>query len=326
MSTVHRFGIAGATFLYNLLAGCGYVGDPLPPALNIASPVVDLRAVEYGDTLIVDFTIPPLTTEGLALKRIGEVDLRIGAPVAPFSADHWSAGADKIPVVVEEAGPVHAEIPVSGWVGKEVLIAARVVNRKGRASSWSNMVSMTIVPPVETPSEVSARSAPEGVKLTWRSSEGAFRVFRRGPGEAQPALIGNANAPEYVDAAAQFGNSYEYLVQAVQGQAESRISGTVAVTPRDVFEPVVPAGLDAVAGLGSVELLWDRNTEPDLRGYRVYRSCNNSAFERIAELVDAPAYTDRKIETGKKYRYAISAVDQAGNESKMSGAVEIAAP
>jgi hypothetical protein len=32
------------------------------------------------------------------------------------------------------------------------------------------------------------------------------------------------------------------------------------------------------------------------------------------------------VESGKQYRYAISAVDRLGNESKQSGAVEISAP
>ena len=39
--------------------------------------MTDLRAVEYGDRLIVDFTIPPLTTEGLTLNYFDNIDLRI---------------------------------------------------------------------------------------------------------------------------------------------------------------------------------------------------------------------------------------------------------
>ena len=31
-----------------LLAGCGYIGDPLPPLLNIPARVTDLTAVQRG--------------------------------------------------------------------------------------------------------------------------------------------------------------------------------------------------------------------------------------------------------------------------------------
>ena len=61
-----------------LLAGCGSVGEPLYPALNIPMPVVDLNAVERGDKIDINLTIPPKTTEGLLLKDIGSLELRVG--------------------------------------------------------------------------------------------------------------------------------------------------------------------------------------------------------------------------------------------------------
>jgi fibronectin type 3 domain-containing protein len=42
-------------------------------------------------------------------------------------------------------------------------------------------------------------------------------------------------------------------------------------------------------------------------------------------LIDAPAYGDRQVEAGKRYRYTVSSVDQAGNESARSEAVEATA-
>jgi fibronectin type 3 domain-containing protein len=49
-------------------------------------------------------------------------------------------------------------------------------------------------------------------------------------------------------------------------------------------------------------------------------------LEKIADIADAPSYSDRKLEAGKRYRYAISAVDKLGNESKLSEPVEATAP
>src|SRR5665213_3255227 len=67
--------------------GCGSIGEPLYPALRIPSPVNDLTVVEHGNNLDINFTIPPLTTEGLPLKEIGGVELRVG----PGSINGWNA-------------------------------------------------------------------------------------------------------------------------------------------------------------------------------------------------------------------------------------------
>jgi hypothetical protein len=321
-------GNIGGLLLFGLVlcAGCGYVGDPLPPALNIAAQVRDLRVVEYGDRLIIDFTIPALTTEGLVVKRLGTVDLRIGPGTNPFDVNQWAAAARKVPVNATATGPASTSVPITDWTGKEVVVGVRVINLKGRASAWSNVIAISVVPALPPPSNIRPESAPQGARIVWQSPEHSFRVFRRGPNEKQPALLGNTGTPDFLDATAQFGTAYEYRVQAVRDKAESLISEAVSLTPADTFPPTAPAGLSAVPGIGTIELVWDRNTEPDLRGYRIYRAAESGQFERISESTDTPAYSDRQIEAGKKYRYAISAIDQSGNESPRSASVEATAP
>jgi fibronectin type 3 domain-containing protein len=76
----------------------------------------------------------------------------------------------------------------------------------------------------------------------------------------------------------------------------------------------------------SIELNWERNTEEDLSGYRVYRAEGNGALEKIADVAAVPSYSDRKVEHGKSYRYAIAAVDQAGNESARGAPIEVPMP
>ena len=56
----------------------------------------------------------------------------------------------------------------------------------------------------------------------------------------------------------------------------------------------------------SIELNWERNTEGDLNGYRVYRAEGNGAMEKIADVSVVPSYSDRKVEAGKTYRYSVS--------------------
>ena len=83
-----------------------------------------------------------------------------------------------------------------------------------------------------------------------------------------------------------------------------------AIKPKDTFPPAVPAGLSAVPGSRSIELVWERNTEKDLASYRVFRD-----GKQVAEGLTAPAYSDRDVKPGTKYTYQVSALDNAGNES-----------
>jgi hypothetical protein len=312
-----------------LLVGCGSVGEPLYPALNIPTRVGDLAAVERGDKIDIRFTIPPLTTEGLVLKQIGSVELRIGpSPASGFQAADWAAGAQRIDVPPpSQPGAVHAERSVQDFVGKEVLVSVRVGNAKGRMSEWSNFLPVTVEPPLAKPVDLRAEPGPEGVRLTWNApNETAFRIFRKAGEQKEPALLASSDKPEYVDASTEYGKNYQYYVQGIHEKTESEVVQSNSITPKDIFPPQVPAGLTASAGIGAVELAWSRNAETDFKEYRLFRSEENGPYVQIAAGLEAPTYSDRKIESGKHYRYRVSAVDQAGNQSEPSEPVEVTAP
>jgi fibronectin type 3 domain-containing protein len=287
-----------------------------------------LRAFERADELVVDLTLPALTTDGVGMKRLGDGELRVG----PEGGD-WAAQARRIETGAQLSGPVHLEIPARDWVGKAVLIRARVASRKGRFSEWSNPVRLNVVPPLEPPANVRVEGAAGGVRVTWAVPPArpgiAWRVFRRGPDQEKPELLGSSAQPVYVDSTAQFGKAYEYSVQAAlkagDAEAEGLVSKPVAITYEDRFAPAVPAGLTVIAGLDSIQLVWNPDAEPDLKGYYLYRSAGDQPFARLGELLESPSYTDRAIEAGKRYRYAVSAVDQSGNESARSAPVEVLA-
>ena len=106
-------------------------------------------------------------------------------------------------------------------------------------------------------------------------------------------------------------------------EAESEASNIQSLTPIDTFPPAAPTGLHASVAAGSIELTWQQNTESDLAGYIVYRAVGNGAFERLAQVAEIPSYSDHAVEAGKTYRYAVSAIDRANNESGRSEAVEV---
>ena len=136
--------------------------------------------------------------------------------------------------------------------------------------------------------------------------------------------------PEYTDATAEFDKPYAYLVQSVvkagDGEAQSDLSSEAAITPVDTFPPAPPVDLKAVTSTTSIELVWERNTEPHLAGYTVYRALGDGAFQRLTDTQELPAYSDHKIEAGKTYRYTVTAVKKNGRESKQPEPVEVVAP
>jgi hypothetical protein len=311
------------------LAGCGSVGEPLYPALNIPTPVTDLTAVERGDKLDINFTIPPRSTEGLLLKAIGSVELRIGPHASgEFRAEAWAASAKRLDVpITPQVGAVHFQTPAQEFVGKDVIVAVRIGNARGRMSQWSNIVIIGVEQPLTTPANLHAEGVAQGVRLSWVApNENSFRIYRRAGEEKEPALLASSDKPEYIDATAEYGKTYDYYVQALHDKTESDVQGPQSITPQDTFPPAVPTGLNVSTGVGAIELSWDRNTEPDFKAYQVFRSEGDSPYIKIAEGLEGPSFSDRKIESGKHYRYRVSAVDQTGNSSEQSPPVEVIAP
>jgi hypothetical protein len=312
-----------------LLAGCGSIGEPLYPALRIPARVIDLAVVERGANLDFDFTIAPLTTEGVPLKDIGGVDLRVGPSAGNgFSMDEWLSSSTNVAVPApDKPGPVHAAFPVAKFIDQDVVVAVRVTNPKGRDAGWSDLKTLHVEPPLATPADFHVAASAKGVALTWRSAvPGEFRIFRKTEQQPRPLLLATATESPYVDISAEYGKTYQYSVQGLRGKVESEVAGPESITPVDTFAPEVPSGLTASVGLGTVELAWTRNAESDFKEYRVLRSEEGGPFVEIARGLNAPTYSDHAIQSGKHYRYQVSAIDQIGNESVPSAPVEVIAP
>ena len=331
MTRISRLRALGLILAPVVWCGCGYIGEPLPPLLNVPGRGENLTAVQRGSSIIGHFTLPTLTTEGIVIKHNVRLDLRIGPkPNGPFNAGAWAAGAKSAAGATTANGGAEFKIPATEWIGKHVAIAVKVIGANGRDAGWSVPAELTVVAPPEQPRDLIAEAVPQGVRLNWRGAGDNFAVLRRGPDEKEYQALGRSEKPEYIDATAEFGKPYSYIVQSVvkagESEAQSDLSNEAGITPVDTFPPAAPAGLTAVPSTATIELVWERSTEPAVVGYRVYRALGSGAFDLLADAVVLPAYSDRKIEAGKTYRYAVSAVKSNKMESKMSEAVEVAAP
>jgi hypothetical protein len=325
---------AGCCSTLLLLAGCGYVGPVLPPSPDIPSQVVDLSAVERGDKIVISFHTPARTTDNAPIKRFNEIDLRVGPAQIPFDFEEWANSAKLYPLAPPPPNdPIDPQpiamtesIPLDGLPGKRLAIAVRTsIKRGNHTSSWSNRVVLNVVPPLGPPANLGLEASAEGVMLDWQpvDSAKAYLILRQAPIDKTLVEIARAQQPHYLDTTAQFAVPYSYEVIALNGSAESPPSEVKQITPVDKFAPSVPARVTALAGPESIELSWQRSPEADLAGYYVYRSVNGGPFERQGELVNLPAFSDRTVEHGKTYRYQISSVDKANNESARSAVTQI---
>lgn len=308
--------LAVSVLVAGLLSGCGYVGPPQPPTLDIPATIADFRAGEYGENIEIAFTMPAFTTEALPLENVRSVELRI----------RENGAQDKIVMLpVPIPGPATSEVPVRDWIGKSITLSVRVTGPKGKASIWSNPAALTVIPPLPPPSTPKPQNVDGGVQLAWTGTGPRYRIFRA-EADGLPAPLTDTERSPYLDATTLFGTRYRYMVQTIAADNQwSLVSAEAEITPVDTFAPAIPEGLSAVPTPQSIELSWTRNTETDLRGYNILRSTDGAPFVTIATLVDVPAYSDSKIEPGKKYRYTVSAVDLTGNESAPSAITEATA-
>jgi hypothetical protein len=238
-------------------SGCGYVGEPLPPLLNIPMRVSDLTARQTGARLRIEFSVPPLNTEGEVMKRPVRVEVKAGSfQGEPFSADAWAATATSLSAPPLEQGRIAFDVPVAPWAGQTVIFGVILTADNGRQSGWSNFVTLNVLPPLQQPRELAASTTERGVRLTWKGEAASYRIYRRGPNEKDFAVVTDAAGAEWIDPAPEYERRYAYRVQAVSGEAVSDISDPVEIVPVDTFPPAAPQGLIAIGGPGGIDLAW----------------------------------------------------------------------
>ncbi len=318
------------------LGGCGYVGDPLPPALYIPLPVIDLSAMQQEETLTVRFTLPSRTTEDLPTEVSPEVDLRAAVwENRKWDEAAWERESTKLATPPPDEGVVTSRTPVGPWAGKRLVLRVRVAGKLGRFSLWSEPAALRILAQPPSIGGFRVASAPEGTRLSWTVPEwrpaGMLTEIHRKSADAEGFVRLNAVSGEFWDDhGARFGQSYVYQVREIFTQEEYNYAGPLlgplSITPTDTFAPAPPADVDAVAGASAVELSWNRNQEADFQEYRVYRSIDDGPFVQVGEPTSSPVFSDSDAPMAVPLKYRITSVDDHGNESAPSRIVEITRP
>lgn len=323
--------------------GCGAVGEPRPPLLNIPERAQDLTARQTPEGIVLEWTWPRMTTEGELLPDLARFDV-YGWEVAPGSPvpDEGLFERESRPLAAMEGsalapyGPgerVRFVLDAARLMGKHVALGVRTESGRGRSLGFSGLVLIEVIAPPAQPGRPSVTIAKDAIVVAWPTVESAssYGVERSSGPEGPFETIGSSDSTEFRDTSYQAGEPYAYRVRAIAGAPPGEATGppseAVAVTPRDVFAPAIPTGMRDVATETAVELSWEQNQEPDLAGYRVLRWQEGSEPVPVhEELLPSPSYSDTNVSRGQQYLYAVTAVDQDGNESEPSEPIQVRMP
>ena len=150
-----------------------------------------------------------------------------------------------------------------------------------------------------------------------------YAIALPSPLTPQPVLV-----TELAIATITFGVERCFEVRPVDKVGDATVIGPASPrtcsTPVDKFAPAAPRSLAVIAGSGSINLIWDANTENDIAGYLVLRAeaPSDTLLPITKEPVAAATYRDETVRPGVRYVYSVVAVDRAGNRSAESNRQE----
>ena len=127
-------------------------------------------------------------------------------------------------------------------------------------------------------------------------------------------MIGSATTTTYSDITAQNGNTYYYVVSAVNSAGESDNSTEVSAMPQaPPSPPAAPSDLTATAeSISQINLSWtDTDNES---GFKIEISSNGTSFTQIGIVgANVTAYSSTGLSRNKTYYYRVRAFNDGGN-------------
>ena len=192
------------------------------------------------------------------------------------------------------------------------------------AGGWASVNDMVIngvpVTVPAAPANLTATASSGQVALNWTAVTNAnsYNVKRATVSGGPYTVIssfGAVTGTNFTDTTAYNGLTYYYVVSSANSNFEGTNSPEVNASPTG--PPPVPAGLTAVAAVGSVTLSW-QPVPGATATYNVKRSTSSGAEATITN-VPANGYTDFNITNETTYYYEVSAVttnSEGGNSAE----------
>ena len=297
-----------AILILLLASGCGKVGDPRPPKIRVPAPIMDLKVTQSETNVVLTWTNPQKYIDGSNATDLTTVQiLRDGKPVAS-------------PPVSGPGKPQSHSLNVSDAFGTTPSYTVVVQTERGKPSGVSNEAHIEVVDVPGVVSNLKGSMDQHRIHLEWdppvqNPSFAETYLVRRVDGAIPPVSV---SATSWDDMNVEAGKTYSYVVTAGRGTSSpvyGRPAPPYPVVALDKAKPAIPKGLQppTVSDTGA-NLIWDKNAEDDIEGYKIYRSDNpDTGWVQLGDIQMITQFTDAGYRPGFFYR--VSAVDDSLNES-----------
>jgi hypothetical protein len=346
-----------------ILSGCGKRRPPLPPIERVQQRTELLSGVQRGNQVILSWPAPLRNAPDESVQSIRRIDVyRLAEkPRAPLglTEEEFAARSTLIGSVtydqIKSAGDTVTYADTLELAGEPTRLryAVRYVNASGQRAAFSNFLLLEPAARIAQPPTIIATGkevGEEAITITWQPAAAnidgstpvnllGYNVYRVAEAQSevdQPINNALVSGTQYRDEAFKFFESYRYVVRSVSlgtegAQVESLNSNAISVSPRDTFPPSAPASITVAAAPGRLSLFFPANPERDIAGYNIYRSIDpdlpKDKWSKLnATLLTRTTFQDEKVESGKRYYYYLTTVDQAGNVSPRSEVVSETVP
>ena len=179
------------------------------------------------------------------------------------------------------------------------------------------------LPPLATPTGLTGTALPAGeIRLNWDVVEGAaeYQLYRQALGETELSAYQRVSATEYTDTTLSDG-AYTYSVASVrQENTQEGISaqGTSVTVNADTVASDAPQSLTLELVGAGISASWVAPVTTDTLTYNLYRlSTEIFAVNALTPVITGitELTTIDSIPSNTDHYYAVTAVDEAGNES-----------
>ena len=344
------------------VAACGKRRPPLPPVERVQQRTESLSGAQQGNQVILSWPAPRRNAPDSSVQSIRRIDVyrlaeKPGTPTA-LTEEEFAARSTLIGSVtyeqIQNAGENLTYTDTLELAGQPTRLryALRYVNASGQRASFSNFLSIEPAARIAQPPVLqNAIITEDAINLSWQAPSAnidgstpvnllGYNVYRLDETQTEPAQtpINSqlVSGTQYSDKNFKFGNNYRYIVRSVSlgteaAQVESLNSNSAAVEPRDTFAPSAPTSPSVAAAPGRLSIFFAANPESDIAGYNVYRSTDpnlpKGSWTKLNQtLLTRTTFQDERVESGRKYYYYITAVDQVGNVSPPSEIVSETVP
>ncbi|TKI86997.1 lytic polysaccharide monooxygenase [Bacillus mycoides] len=197
-------------------------------------------------------------------------------------------------------------------------------------NAFYNVIDVNLVnnekPDTEAPTQPSGlqvvKANSNSVELNWKPATDnvgvkEYQVLRNGE------VINTVAGTSLVDKKLSPNTDYTYTVKAVDAvgniskESEALVIKTTVEKP-DTEAPTQPKGLHSMGiTANTVDLMWSPSEDNiDVDHYIVYREI--AGVTKEIGTVNTTSFMDKNLQANTTYKYAVSAVDTAGNESMKS--------